>query len=292
VERENGGLSVQTAHLIGEGWNSRVYLVNSELVFRYPKHSRHWEELEREITFLSFAADKLPLPVPRYLAAFPRSSAAPHGYAIYRYLPGRMMDLNGLSKKKRDAAAAALANFLRSLHALQLGPEPCVDLPRENPRLIAEQYLAGAASAIVPRLSPLAGRALLRVFETYLGESSNFSFKPAVLHADLSRDHVLMENDAVTGVVDFGDVNWGDPDYDFMYLFIEFGLAFAEEVARRYGHPDLPRLRSKLRYFGIVDQIDTILDGQAHATIDQETESWRRLSRLCLWGRLSACGGL
>jgi aminoglycoside phosphotransferase (APT) family kinase protein len=99
VEEENPGLSVRSACFIGEGWNARAYLVNDELVFRFPKRPEHWEELNREM--------------------------------------------------------------------------------------------------------------------------------PAILHADLSRDHILVENDTVAGVIDFGDVNWGDSDYDFMYLSVDFGFVFA-----------------------------------------------------------------
>lgn len=58
VELENPGLSVQSAAVLGEGWNSRVYLVNNELVFRFPKRSEQWAELDREIKFLAFAVDK------------------------------------------------------------------------------------------------------------------------------------------------------------------------------------------------------------------------------------------
>ena len=88
-----------------------------------------------------------------------------------------------------------------------------------------------------------------------------------------------MENDAVTGVIDFGDVNWGDPDYDFMYVFVDFGLAFVEDVARRYGHPDLTRLRNKVRYFGIVDQIDTILEDEGRAFDAQKEKARLRLEQ-------------
>jgi aminoglycoside phosphotransferase (APT) family kinase protein len=101
-----------------------------------------------------------------------------------------------------------------------------------------------------------------------------------VLHADLGADHILMENNAVSGVIDFGDANWGDPDYDFMYLFVDFGLAFVEEVARRHGHPDLARLRNKVRYFGIVDQIDTILEDEGRALDGQKEKAWLRLEQL------------
>lgn len=30
-----------------------------------------------------------------------------------------------------------------------------------------------------------------------------------------------MKDGTVTGVLDFGDVAWGDPDYDFVYLFVD-----------------------------------------------------------------------
>jgi len=280
MEHENPGLCVRTTRLVGEGWNSRAYLVNNELVIRCPKRAEHWEELNREIAFLALTADKLPLPVPRYLQVAPDSSVAPHGYAIYRYLRGEAMDLDRLSKDQHDAAADTLAGFLRQLHALQLGSESGVVLPQENGRLIAEQYRAGAESEIIPRLSRRTREALWKVFETYLSDSGNFLFKPVILHADFSRDHVLAEDGEVTGVIDFGDVNQGDPDYDFMYLFVELGLAFAGNVARRYGRLDLPRLRSKLRYFGIVDQVDTILNGQGYATASQQSAAWQRLERL------------
>ena len=79
IELEIRGLAVQSTHFLGEGWNSRAYLVNNELVFRFPKRPEHWEELEREVRFLAFAADLLTLAVPRYTHMAPDSSA-PYGW--------------------------------------------------------------------------------------------------------------------------------------------------------------------------------------------------------------------
>jgi hypothetical protein len=39
IELENPGLSIRSAAVLGEGWNSRAYLVNNDLVFRFPKRS-------------------------------------------------------------------------------------------------------------------------------------------------------------------------------------------------------------------------------------------------------------
>lgn len=279
VERDNPGLSVRSARFIGQGWNACAYVVNNEFVFRFPKHAGHWVEMEREIAFLAFAADKLPVPVPRYLRAAPHSSAAPHGYAIYKYLAGRAMDASGLTRERRDAAAAVLASFLKTLHALQPSPHIAGVLPRDDERLAARDYFVRAERAVIPRLPRRLGRTLREVFEMHLGGPQNF-VAPAVLHADFGADHILVENSAVTGVIDFGDVNWGDPDYDFMYLFVDFGMPFFEDVARRYGHTDLSRLRNKVRYFGIVDQIDTILEDEGRALDGQKEKAWIRLEQL------------
>ena len=280
VEDENPSLSVRSACFIGEGWNARAYLVNDELVFKFPKRPEHWEELNREIAFLAFAADKLPLPAPRYLRQARQSTAGPCGYATYRYLRGGSMDLGQLSRQKRVAAATALGGFLRAIHTLQPSPDLAARLPSDDARLIAEQYFARAEREIARKLPPADAGALVRVLEMYLSSPQNFRFTPAILHADLSRDHILIENDTVAGIIDFGDVSWGDPDYDFMYLFVDFGFVFAEEVARAYGHSNLEQLRSKSRYFGIIDQIETILDDGGLALEGQAGQAWQRLTQL------------
>lgn len=280
IESENGGLSVRSATFIGEGWNSRAYLVNNEFVFRFPKRAEHWEELNREIAFLAFAAGRLPLAVPRYTQVVSRSRAAKYGYAAYQYLPGHSMDVSVLTPKKRAETAGRIAAFLRSMHHLQPGPDVASVLPREDPREVAETYLALAERKVIPQLAVPEARVLRETFNSYLRTSENFTFPPVVLHADLARDHLLVQDGSVVGVLDFGDVNWGDADYDFMYLFVDFGPAFAHDVAREYGHPTPERLAFKLRYFAVVDQIGTVLDGEGLALQGQSELAWRRLKQL------------
>jgi hypothetical protein len=98
--------------------------------------------------------------------------------------------------------------------------------------------------------------------------------------ADLSRDHLLAMNSAVVAVIDFGDV-WGDGDYHFHCLVLDFGESFAKEVVRRYGHPNLDRLVSKLHY-AMADLIGTILEEPARTLPGQVDEAWRRLKQFDL----------
>jgi aminoglycoside 2''-phosphotransferase len=277
IAQENRGLAIESTRLVGEGWNCIAYLVNNELIFRFPKRPGHWEEFQREIAFLAFAADRLPLPVPRYERVCPESFAAPNGYAVYRYVPGSTLDLDRLSPAEKDAAAVAIAMFLKALHELEPASELSGSLPREDARAESEEYLAAARREIAPRLLPSEAKRLVELLELHLEDPQHFEGKTVVLHADLSCEHVLMRNGSVAGVIDFGDVNWGDSDYDFMYLFVECGETFADSVARRYGHRDPDRLKEKLRYFALIDQVDTVLHGPGLARGGQEEAAWRRL---------------
>lgn len=177
---------MRSRRFVGEGWDSRVYVVNDKLVFRFPKRSSHRAELHREIAF--------------------------------------------------------------------------------------------------PVLRPAEADALLARLERYVDAPDGLAFQPAVLHADFGREHVLTANRTVGGVVDFGDVNRGDPDYDFTYLLLDLGPAFVEATAARYGHPDRERLRRKIHYFALVDQVDRIVHGASLASPDQQRDAWSRVGRLLRGG--------
>jgi aminoglycoside 2''-phosphotransferase len=274
-------LQIRSMSFLGEGWTSYSYLANGSLVFRFPKRAEVWQELDREIAFLAAASDDLPLDVPRYVAVVPTSVAARHGYAVYAYVPGDALTPSELSAFELGAAADAIAAFLRSLHGYRPSESTAAFLPRVDERAHAVEIREFAEGVVLPDLSTVQAKRLREWLDWYLDTPASFSFSPVVIHADLNRDHVLVSGGRVTGVIDFSDVSFGDPDYDFSSLFIDVGEDFTMDVARRYGHPDPQRLLEKLRYFDIADQIDTIVNGEGWALPGQREAAWQRLRR-CL----------
>lgn len=278
IERRIGGTRIRSVRRLGEGWASRSYLVNDEWVFKLPKSDRDWSDLTREIAFLEWAAGQLPAAVPRFELTVGPFPAARHGFATYRYLPGEPLEVRALSGPNKTRVADQLAGFLRAMHALAPPADVASQLPHEDARAAAIDYREGFERELAARLSEDARGRIVERLERYIDTAGNFDFTPVVLHADLSREHVLANNGDVSAVIDFGDVNWGDPDYDFSYLFTDFGEHFALEVARRYGHQDPDRLAMKLRYFSLVDQIDTLLADPLRPLPGQRDAAWRRLS--------------
>ena len=60
----------------------------------------------------------------------------------------------------------------------------------------------------------------------------------ALVHGDLSGDHVLMADDAISGVIDWSDARVGDPALDLAWALYGAPEPFAEAVATTYGATD------------------------------------------------------
>src|SRR5262249_36746986 len=223
------------------------------------------------------AADGLPLPVPRYVAVSRDSEAAPHGYAAYRYLRGRALSLSRFSQHDRSAAAEKIAVFMRALHTCQPSAAVAARLQDGKERARAVQALEDVERVVALRLSTGQAVRLRERVKSYIDRPGNFAFQPVVLHADFSADHILALDRSLTGVIDFSDLSFGDPDYDFSSLILDFGEAFTMEIAARYGHANVLQLREKLRYFEMADFIDTIVHGSEYALEGQQDTAWRRL---------------
>jgi hypothetical protein len=167
-------LVIRSSIPIGEGWTAVAYRVNDELVFKFPKRHAEWEELDREIAFLSHARTCLPLPVIEHLHRVRHSAGAPNGYIVYRHLPGRAVHPDNLSPRTRSALAATLAGFLRALHDMEPGPIESI-LPRDDEHAVARQYWEEAEDKIAPRLSGAERRRLGNVFARHLHDPQNFA---------------------------------------------------------------------------------------------------------------------
>jgi aminoglycoside 2''-phosphotransferase len=277
IESEVPDLTIRSVIRLGEGWTATAYQVNHNLVFKFPKGPSLWEQLDREISFLAYARPLLPLPVADHLFQIRNSAGAPHGYAVYRHVAGTAANVSQMSDAARMEVAATLAHFLRSLHALGVSPEIQPDLHQDDERSVSQQHFHAAQEKITPRLTDSEGRCLNELFSRHLEDPNNFPLNHQIVHADLHAQHILYANGLVTGILDWGDVSLGDPEYDFCYLYGDVGEEFVREVASHYGHRDPDRLVRKARYFWMVDQIDVIAYGSGHAPIGEEALAWRQL---------------
>ncbi len=114
---------------------------------------------------------------------------------------------------------------------------------------------------VLPLLAPRDGLGLARLIERFLGDERSFAHTPCLLYADFAPEHVLYDRAAraITGIIDWGDLAIGDPDYDLLYLRQDYGEDFVRRLLVHDPHPEPARLLEKLRVFDACDQMNTIV---------------------------------
>ena len=120
--------------------------------------------------------------------------------------------------------------------------------------------LVRRAAQVLALLTPRDGAALARLIEGFLAEARNFAYTPRLLYADFAQEHVLYDAGArgIVGVIDWGDLATGDPDYDMLYLRQDYGEDFVRRLLGHYQHPEPAHLFQKLRVFDACDHVNTI----------------------------------
>ena len=183
---------------IEEGWDFKVLILEDQWVLRIPRHRLAVEELEKEILLLPAIADRLPVQIPH----FAHVSREPF-YVTYRMVRG---------DRHVNEDPSGVRAFLDALHAV-----PVDAVPAPHPDWLEEyRELADAFRRVVlPLLDPderPRGEALLVQVETLTG------FRPVLTHSDLGPSHLLVHDDALVGVIDWGDARIGDPAIDYAWL--------------------------------------------------------------------------
>jgi aminoglycoside phosphotransferase (APT) family kinase protein len=191
------GYSPTTTLEIDDGYDFEVAIVDDDWVFRFPRRPAVEEALELEIALLPALAPALPVDVP----SFEHISRDPL-YVGYRLIRGEPLV---------DEDADGVRAFLEALHTFDAS-----GLPVERPDWVGayRDKCAEFERVVLPFLDDDGRVQAMRLFgdvETLV------DFKPALLHADLGAEHLLVRDGRLAGVIDWGDARLGDPALDYAW---------------------------------------------------------------------------
>jgi aminoglycoside phosphotransferase (APT) family kinase protein len=228
----------RTVEPFGSGWDNTAYLVDGELVFRFPRRRIAVPLIEREVRVLPAIAARLPLPVPVPEWAGAPTDAFSWPFAGYRRLAGRAADTVDFTPAERRAMAAPLAAFLRALHAI---PTDGLGLPGDE---IGRTDFGQKFLEIVERLRTLEDAGVIADARPWLRPFEGGDFppppeRPSLVHGDLYPGNFLVDDaHRACGVIDWGDVHAGDPALDLSLLYHFFPAADRDAFLRAYGDVD------------------------------------------------------
>jgi aminoglycoside 2''-phosphotransferase len=212
-----------------------VLVLDDRLIFRFPRHGHHPTGLKLELAVLDALKGRCALPTPDYRWIAPAGDFA--GYAMIdgvELTPGRFA---ALERDLQERVLDQVADFLSAMHSLdtagiasRLGGAapawPHGGGPAEQAADLRQRRLGPIARAF-PELAP-------RV-EAFLDRFARRGLEvERWIHSDVTSDHLLLAPaaDRLAGIIDFGDVELGDPAYDFGYLRCYADWAPAHVFAR------------------------------------------------------------
>jgi aminoglycoside phosphotransferase (APT) family kinase protein len=205
------------AHLVpvkvAEGWDNALFRLGNELAVRLPRRAASAMLIEHEQRWLPQLSERLPLAVPVPVRVGVPSLTFGWAWSVVPWLPGQSLLQAALPDPV--GTAAVLARFLRALHQ----PAP-VDAPRNPWRGVPLEARTAALHQHLQQLDGVVNRtAILGLWNRALS-APKWPGPALWIHGDLHPGNLLVSDDRLSAVVDFGDLTSGDPATDLSVLWM------------------------------------------------------------------------
>ena len=227
IAQQFSSLSPASVQLMGKGWDNTVFRVNGKYVFRFPRRQIAVGLLEQEWQVLPKVAQRVSLDIPAPLFLGKPTDAYPWPFVGYQFVSGRTMCQARLSRDQRAACAAPLGGFLRELHSIsgeharEYGVGEYAFGKIDRAKRIAEKLPIIADLGLSPHVPELL-QLLEQVCGAVLPEG-----EPVLVHGDMYARHLVVDdNNALSGVID-----WGDLHVDSIAVDLQIAFSFLPKSA-------------------------------------------------------------
>ncbi len=173
-----------------------------------------------------------------------RRHTADWSVTVQPLLPGRPLDAahwQRLTAEQREQVIDQLAGLLTALHGRDVTSAPFRDVEpwfRDGTPNPAPRALPAKVALLRERLTgfdlPGAARRIIADVFDGLDELLDPTRPARLVHGDLYSDHLLWSDEHGLGVIDFSDMNLGDPAVDFAHLS-DISPTLPDEVLARTG---------------------------------------------------------
>jgi aminoglycoside phosphotransferase (APT) family kinase protein len=245
---------------LGAGQDNVAYLVDGDLVVRRSREPT----ADQEAQLLAVVSTVVPAPVPVFAEA---------GWLAYRKLPGTpLLDLPpAVRTRLAPSVGGTLGRMLATLHELTVPVG-------SDESTLAEWYDETAGE--LSRTAHLLGPRLRRAVESFLAEPPPADqVGRAFSHNDLGAEHILVDGDTVTGIIDWTDAAYTDPAFDFGLILRDLGPDGLAAALTSYPAVD-DGFRQRIRGYAVCKAIEDIgygLDSGATRYLDNGRAALTRL---------------
>jgi len=237
------GLTVNTLSILGEGFDNSAFLINSNIVFRFPHRVQALSCMQNEIALLPIYKEKLSFPLPDIKYRGEATSEYPNPFVGYQRLEGELLSTRLPSITDNLDFATTLGSWLKELHAqpveaahlasIQGDQSWRLDISNRTQKMaeILEQYADDFKDA---GFDPIELNEMMESFEHL-----HILEKQVYLHGDLYAKHIVVDKKGMpAGLIDWGDTHIGHPAIDLSVGVMLFEDDALQAFLNAYGEWD------------------------------------------------------
>ncbi|MBO5349310.1 MAG: phosphotransferase [Clostridia bacterium] len=280
--KEKFNFNAENIEILGEGYDSKAFLVNNEYVFKIKMSTNNKKGYEKEKAVLDFLNKNLKtdIKIPKIDFYYVKDEISIMGY---KRLNGKFLNpevYNQMTRTEKFNLKNDIAKFLKQMHSLNY--TEIKNYTIDNKQNCLEEYDI-LKNNIYDQLSE-AEKNYIENFYIKLSQTTVFDDKKCLCHNDFSCNHLLLDdNNKLTAIIDFGDAGIIDEYCDFLYLLEdseeEIGKDFGEDILSIYGNIDIDKVKE---YQDLVEEyypIETIVYGIRNNKMDFIEKGRKELSR-------------
>ncbi len=250
IEKLTPVIDVDSLAVNDSGIHNTIVTVNHEWIYRFPKYSEEAERIAKEYHLLRALGQYISLPVPYPEYSNLEGESVSDIYIAYRLIPGKpLFRQSFLQIDNHERLAAQLGTFLKELHSIPIDNFVSLDIETVDSRMKWLGFYNEMKKKLYPSMRQDARERIDRVFDMFLNDPSNFTFKKTLVHGDLGPTNILHVGDNISGIIDFSEAGIDDPAVDIASLMgdLGYGEGFIDLLSETY--PDAANYINRARFY-------------------------------------------
>lgn len=226
-----------------QGWDNKTFRLGDHMLVRIPSSEEYVRQVQKEHKWLLLLAPYLPLPIPAPIVIGKPSKVYPWNWSIYKWLDGDSANTVELDDTCLENIALQLAHFLKELHKFDAAGAPTPGL---------HNWWRGAHTSVYNTETRVLINKLKSLIDVDKANSlwekaisSKWNKDPVWVHGDIASGNILLKDNKLSAVIDFGCMGIGDPacDLTIAWTFFKNKSRKAFKTAMSLDHDTWARAR-------------------------------------------------
>ncbi|NDI33266.1 phosphotransferase family protein [Chengkuizengella sediminis] len=249
------------------GQNNDVLIINKSLVFRFPKYKLGITKLKEETAILKSINNSLTTQIPNPIYQSFEQMEVGQVFTGYKLIQGSPFWREEFEKiKDKDLVkklALQLVTFLIELHSIPIEQiERVLNKKKKNDVTSDVKVLFNKIeNKLYSFMSKDAKEKVSHMFESILNNERNLDIKQRLTHGDFGASNILWKSNSseISGVIDFGGIEIGDPAYDFSGILSSYGEDFFNLCINLY--PNGSEISERVKFYKSTFALQEALHG-------------------------------